>query len=280
MIGSSLFIVGIIFAIYSSALAQLTEYETLKGVFTEILQTQVNQQDEDLEGAIAVNEEQVYAFLQQQCEGKETVSIPVDEDVGIGIMLPDIDEIQVDCAKLEEMSQEEISIEEQLMVVATKNIFDSFYFKQYDCEFIFCLTTGSPEVILTERGHRFFSDNIIMLWGVVAFGCALVIISCETWDERFKGLGWPLFIIGISYFLMGTINDTILGRMPLVEEAEQAGIDIKGTINKFIKPIVDSLLVVLVVGAVMVLIGYAIDYYQKKKEQALLGQGDALKKKS
>lgn len=269
VLGGVLFSFFLFMVILNSSFIQLSEYDTLKDIFIGILRTQFEEQISDIGGLSDLDKDSIYEKLQSSCEGEETVTIPINEDFG-SIRIEGVEDLVIDCMELEDMEQKGIDIEERLMLIATKNIFDAAYYKEFDCDFVSCLLQENSAVVLSEKGHEFFVGINLYLWIATAIGAAIIIVSTETWDERLKGIGWPLFMIGVSYFLMTAMNDVILARLPIMEEAEAAGIDLSGTLDKFIDPIMDSLLVVLIVGIVLIIAGYALHYYQKKKDETLI----------
>jgi len=262
--GTALFMVALMTAISVNSLSQFTEYEKMKPMFVDIISIQLERQFPQT-GVIesAEEEDEFYQLLSESCEGRESVEFPMDVAGGI----VDIEKVTIDCNEFRLIREQNIPTSRYLAGVVAGSIFDSFYYRKYDCDFIQCMLQGERFVVVSAKGNAFFNSIKLLLWSGVAAGAVLLFVSCDTWADRLKGFGWPMTITGVAYFLIGVVKDSVMGSFPEIAEAEQAGIGVTRVVDMFMKPIVDALLVVLIIGVMLTISGYAVGYYQSRQKK-------------
>ncbi len=240
-LGRFLFTTGVTLAIVSVVLVNLTEYDTLQPIFSEILGTSVGDVDPATMDA-------TLDILRQQCEGEESVEIP----------MPDGSTTTLDCSKVNEVG---IDAEE---VIATV-MFDELYYKEYDCGFIECLFSGEMMVIMSAQGNTYLRNIQIIFIFVAAVGAAMILLLEETWPGRLKTIGVQMIIIGIPYFLMDILIPILL---PNFVPTTEAGVvsQVMTLVDSIIEPMKMYFLYFLIAGIILTAAGYTWSYMKKKKE--------------
>jgi hypothetical protein len=118
---------------------------------------------------------------------------------------------------------------------------------------------------MSETGHNYFKSISFWPWVGVAIGVLVITLSAQGLADFFKGLGWPMVGLGITYIFMNLIQSLVVNSMPVAMEAQQAGIDIMEPINAVMAPIMNGLMYILIIGTVLTITGYGIEWYQKKQ---------------
>lgn len=281
-VGGVVFGISLAGLIFSVGLVEFTKYDSLKSVFSEILVTQIGsafggvgttqttqglQVTQGTEGIPeGVSEEQLeegYQRILEMCEGKESVQVQIPAEAGAiaGIMTINCSEVRAAAQEMEEGTK---SVSEIIGDVTAGAIFDNIYYKKYDCSFVDCVQTGQLGIVFSAQGNEFFKLSQLYLAVGVAAGAVIVLISAENWPSRLKGLGWPMVSIGISYFLIGVVENLLVSKLPGVEKA---GIDISSLVDKMVAPMMDWFLITLAIGAALTAGGYVLAYKEKKKSK-------------
>ncbi len=264
-VGGFVFTLSLSFLIFSIAVAQLTEYENMKAFFSDIFSSQIGalgQQvgldEETTEGVTEEQLEELYQTVLQMCEGEQNIQVSITE-TGTPITL-DCDEVRA----LEE-SVEAGGIVDIIGDAAAAALFDNIYYKEFDCGFVECVQTGQFDIMLSAQGHEFFNGIKMYLIAAVVVSAVIIFVSAETWPDRMKGFGTPLIFIGFSYVMLKLIKSKIISQFPLAQEAEQIGISVAPIVDKIIAPMSNTFLIALVVGVVLTLGAYALEYKEKRK---------------
>ena len=216
-------------AVLSYSLFQITDKETLKPI---VLAMASNQMPPEQVG-------QLREFIVQQCGSRQTIDIPLQNE-----------KITVDCNKIKD-SPAEKTVE----IIYSDNI-DKLYNLEYKCEFLDCLKT-QPAVIFSAKANNFFlSITYIAAFLTMIFGILLALLSRDSKSGVLRAFGWSLVFVGISYFFVLAAKTTLIP----ADVAEVAGpaIDIIFNIILF------NLLIVLVVGVILLVLGY-LEKLKKKK---------------
>lgn len=259
-LGIFIFILSLSSALFVSAIAEFTEYDNMKSMLVDILSLQLEQAAGQVESDQL--SDQLYQTLLIACESRDTFEVPLSEIGEFG----DVTSVIINCADFKQLSEGANTMEYLLDIVAG-NVFDSFYYKQYDCEFVDCLQTADYLVIMSAQGNQFFKSVNVVLWAGVVIGSVLIIAYSETWASRLNGFGWPMIFTGASYFFVSFLRTVIFENFPLMSEAEQAGINIAGPIDALMKPMMDSLMMVLTIGVVLIVASYVVGYYENKRKE-------------
>lgn len=218
---------------------RVTDYQTGKMIFnfafTKVVGAKVSQ--EELE--------KIHGFVQLYCQINESVSIPVAEE-----------NITLKCEDALKASSS------GLLNLISSHLFDSLYYKQYGCEFLQCLREiKSPEdftVILSSKAHEFFDKILLPSVLFTALTGFFLLISCESWDERFQTFGLNFLLVGIFFLIFPFFKEMLLSKIPpeaaLLEE-------IFNMIFELISPI---LLAFLILGIAMLLL-WIFTKFKKRK---------------
>lgn len=257
-IGSVVLVFAIMALLTINALTIFTEYETLKPIFIDLIQAQANSQMETVD--IDVTEDELYQFIAAMCEGQETVTVPLEEVGGYG----GLNAVNIDCNDFRDEPAMGSMTMDYVVDEIGEGFFDQFYYQDYSCEFVDCVNRGEFYVIMSEKGHLFFSGLKMWPWVFIAAGVVIVYLSAEGWADLLKSLGWSLAFLGISYIIMGYLTDMVVDSMPGTDEVQEVGIDVMTPVNAVLKPILDGLLYVLILGIVFLAAGYAIELYQRR----------------
>lgn len=144
-------------------------------------------------------------------------------------------------------------------------LFDSIYYKEFDCGFIQCVQVGKFDVLLSAQGYEFFNGIKMYLIAAAVASAVVIFVSAETWPARMKGFGVPLIFIGLSYVMLSLVKSNIISKLPFAQEAEQIGISVAPIVDKIIAPMMNSFLIALVVGIVLTAGAYVLEYKEKRR---------------
>lgn len=257
-IGSMTLVFAIMALLTINALADLTEYETLKPIFIDLIQAQASSQMETVD--IDVTDEELYQFIAAMCEGQETVTVPLEEVGGYG----GLNAVTIDCDDFRDEPAMGRTTMDYIVDEVGEGFFDQFYYQEYDCEFVDCINSGQFYVIMSQKGNQFFTELKMWPWVFIAAGVVTVYLCANNWSDLLKSLGWSLAFLGVSYIIMGYVTDKVVDSMPGTEQAQEVGIDIMTPVNAVLKPILDGLLYVLILGIVLLAAGYALELYKRR----------------
>ena len=258
-IGILIFVSTLSTALLINSLSDFTKYENMKSVFVDMLSLQLEQRVS--ESGQEIDSEQLYQVLSISCEGKDSLELPL-EDIG---QFGDVKTIPIDCNELRKAGSE--GVINYLFDNIAKSVFDSFYYKDYSCEFVDCIQKGDLLVVMSAEGHYFFDSIKLAVWAIVIIGAILIFAYSESWSSRLKGLGWPLIFTGLSYFFISFIKSYLIDSFSVVLEARQAGMDVTKPIDAILNPAMNILLLILVAGIVLTVAGYVVRQYEEKKEE-------------
>jgi len=253
--GSIIFTTSLALLIFSIAIVEFTEYDNMNSVFVEILGPQL----QDMTAQSQISAEDAYQLVLVMCQGEENIALPITEGG---------DTIPIDCNQIRSIEGEGgAGFEQMLTDVAVTIFFDSIYYADYDCEFMDCLNQGDYQVVMSSKGHEFFLGIQQTLLVVSIAGILLILICTTDWSSRLKGVGWPMMLVGMSYFVMTFMKDFMVSKLSpdLQAQMSQAGIDMTPIIEKIIQPMKSNLLIVFAVGVVLTAAGFGINYYIKKQ---------------
>lgn len=263
-VGGVLFTTFLISLIFSVGIVQLTEYENMKSIFTDIFNMEISELGGQIglgEGVIEQAETEmtedemvgIYQEILRSCEGKDVLEISVSEAGEMASI--DCNEVRVGAERIESEG-----ISSVIKNIAAAALFDNIYYKEYSCGLLDCMQTGEIGFMLSAQGHESFKRMQLYLIVGVAAGAVIILASAETWPSRLKGLGWPLVLTGISYFFMGFGKSFINSKLP---NAEQVGFDMMPIVDKMLAPMMNIFLIALVVGIALTASGYVLVYKEK-----------------
>ncbi len=228
-----LFSTFLTFAVLTLSLYQITDKDTIKPIALQIVRQQIS--DEQLG--------QLHAYLTQQCQGKDTVDVQVQNE-----------KIAINCSDVRSKTPQAL-----IESIYLDNL-DKIYETRYDCEFLDCLKS-QPTVVFSSKAHDFFLSMIYLFFVLtVAFAALLAYMVRET--GRFglmKTFGWSLVFVGISYFIILAAKTAIIP----AEVAAIAG----PALDTIFNIILFNLLVVLIAGIALLAAGYLGPKIKLKKRK-------------
>jgi len=255
VIGSIIFTTALALLIFSIGIVEFTEYENMNSVFAEILGPQL----QDMTAQSQINAEDAYRLVLLMCQGEETIELPITEG---GDTLP------IDCNDIRSIEGEgSAGFEQMLTDVAVTIFFESIYYAEYDCGFLDCINQGDYQVVMSSMGHEFFIGIQQTLSIMAATGAVLILVCTTGWPSRLKAIGWPMMLVGVSYFIMTFMKDFMISKLSpnLQTQITQAGMDMTPIIEKIIQPMKTNLLLAFVVGVTLTAAGFGIGYYMKTR---------------
>jgi hypothetical protein len=237
-VGGFFFVLFLSMVILMMAVIEITEYDNLKPVVTDIIAQQLTNQTSPEQLS------QIHAQLSSQCSGKETVEMPVGENLNVTL----------NCSSVNASKPEDLG------TLIGGAVFDKIYYKEYDCEFIQCYqqsdSQGKISLFSTSLANQFFKKVLIYLWiGTGVFGLILL-ISSKGWEIP-KDFGKSLIVVGMPIIFTKFLKEKI--NLPTETSAAQPLID------KLLNSISNVYLIAIVAGAVLVVIGYLGNYMEKRE---------------
>ena len=238
--GSTIFTSFLVVAILLMEMASFTGYDNFKAIASGLLEKQI---------LSTVDEQQLTAIqtaLLLQCAQTDKVDLPLGGQ-----------SITLKCADVKS------SDKTKLPTLITTALIDNLYYKKFDCSFIDCIRSGDPQnllVVATNEGNQFYKSSQMYMWIATGIGLVILLVSSETWVGRLKGVGFNLVFTGLPFLLLGSVQSLLIPSLPAELESS-------------VKPIIDSLtsslknkfIIVLVIGVVLLVVGYALGFYLSRK---------------
>ncbi|MEM5879048.1 MAG: hypothetical protein QXU74_00965 [Candidatus Aenigmatarchaeota archaeon] len=174
-------------------LYNITAYENMKNIFITAFRSVL------LQNMTSQEIEEKYSMLSSYCKTNAEVTLPIDN-------------ITLRCSEILEKDSS------GFVNLIMEKIFDNFYFKNYECNFIDCLKeirSGEDiAVVFSSLSHNFF-EKIFgqLLMATVVTGIALFFLI-ETWDGRFKVFGLEFLSIGVFFFFLSYFKVFLIERIP------------------------------------------------------------------
>jgi hypothetical protein len=226
----SVFSLSLVLLLVASSFSQLTEYSSLKKVFSGITETQMKK----------INISEAYYLMKNVCKIEKKINLPIDNET-----------IELNCSEIEKIE------EKDFQDFLTTKVFEKFYFKEYPCSIIECLKKGDVQnflIIFSNEGNLFFKKIQNYLIFITAATCIGFILVLKSFEEKMKGLGKVLFSTGLFYFIFKfsySFLPTQIKEFKIVEE----------TFNIF----TEKFLYLFIAGILLIIFGYLISYRKRKK---------------
>ena len=188
---------------------------------------------------------QLHSVFLQECKSEEYINLPSIGSENISIPCKDVN----------------ASTPENFIDLVGGEIFDTFYYNEYSCNFIECLKQPGEEkllVIVSLKGHEFFKNIQLYFWDLTAVGLLILLVSIDTWGKRLKTLGWGMILVGLPFVIFDYTKNIVLKNIPA---------NLVGILNSVISSVSYSFLIVLAVGVVLLLSGFMIEFRLKKKNE-------------
>ena len=239
-IGAFLLALFILSTVFVYGLSQITEYDSLKPVFTESITDQINNQ-------FSQNQDEFLRYINAQCRSSDTLVLSVGNIT-----------LNLDCKELLAKAPEKIP--EYL----SEKIFQNIYYKKYDCSALQCLTKAfssrDPQeltVIISSQTNEFLKSLLPYLIAGIIISILIIIVSIRKLFEILKAIGITLIISGIAFIVI------------LLSESFLPTAD--GALGGFIKTIVNTFAflygIVFAIGIVLTIIGYLGSKYYNNEEK-------------
>ncbi len=238
-IGSVIFFLALSTAIFAISLTKLTEYNNLKGLVTDLIGPQI------AKGVDNDTLTQMHQEFLEECKKNETIQL--SSVIG--------QNVTIKCEDVEKTTPEGLT---DLFVNA---LFESVYYKKYDCSFIECLQKPGQEkftIFLSSEAHSFFKNSQNILLVASGVGLAIMLVSIETWWNRLKSVGITLLSISLPFFILILFKDRIFSLLADVKAVTPITDQIFGSISKIF-------LVILIAGVILTTSGYILQHFRKVK---------------
>ncbi len=180
--GGLLFSSFLFFSFLNLSLIQFTNYQNLKENLMPVIKDMISLQ---------IKPEQLNNLriaLLKGCENLE--SLPIQ----IGIY-----NVNLNCKDIRESKIE--GFDEFL----ANALFDSLYYKKYDCDFISCLRQGDVNnllIIFSYQGNNFFKLSIYFTLLFTILGLIMILISIKDFRARFSFLGWNILFATLPIIIL------------------------------------------------------------------------------
>lgn len=246
--GGFIFTTALIALVATMAFVQLTNYDTLKPIFTNLTEQQFTQQMNQTEFEQQI--EQSKPLLAAQCQetGAETIEVPLGEF-----------NVTLNCSTVQTLTPSSFA------KATGTSMIDRIYYKEWNCSFIDCLKQAkgeeAPFLLFSAKANSFFSSIIIYLWIAVALGIILLIVSIRNIAGILKSIGISMIVTGIPYFVMGYATTALVPP----QAAAMASSMIALVTNLF----APKFLLIFEIGIALTVAGFVIGYVMKrfKKEK-------------
>lgn len=221
----------------SSAFAQFTEYDNLKGTFTGLVSQQLPSMNQS-------QFEQTKAALTLYCRqpGRTTVNFADAMPGSYGSL-----NITMKCSDITTAASSQAFFD--LVAIA---MFDGIYYKNYTCSFVTCVTTLPNQdkiaVIASRHANSFFKQAVFICIGGMVVGLLLITVGIRRIFGIFKAVGIEMIIAGaLSYVSINAVK----GMVP-------AGVSsIAGpVVDSLVATISSNLIIVVIVGVILAVIGF------------------------
>jgi hypothetical protein len=238
-IGNIIFVLALLATISAISLAKLTEYNNLKGLVTDSIGSQI---------AKGVDNEtliQIHQQLLEECKTNETIQL--SDLLG--------QNVTIKCEDVEKTTPE------GLINLFANGLFESFYYKKYDCSFIQCLQKPGQDkltLFVSLEAHSFLKNCQYILLIASGVGLAIMLVSIETWWNRLKSVGITLLSVSLPFFILILFKDHILSLSTNLEAVTPIIDQIFGSVSNIF-------LVMLIAGVILTAIGSILQHNRKVK---------------
>ncbi|MEM7821729.1 MAG: hypothetical protein QXX38_02885 [Candidatus Aenigmatarchaeota archaeon] len=200
------FSLSLTFSVLTLFIYNLTTYENAKNIFISVYMNAI------IKNASKQEIETLYNSLSYYCERNSTASFTILENITL---------------KCSEFLGKNSTY---LVYLIAEKSFDSFYFKNYGCEFLDCIRNIKSNedivVFFSLTAHDFIGEIIKPLFIITLVSAALLLILIETWNGRLKLFGIEFLSYGVFFFLLPYIKTFLLGKLPEEVPVEENTLDL------------------------------------------------------
>lgn len=261
-----LFSLSLILTISLLLLTQFTGYDYLKSIFSDIL---VKQFANTLADRLPTSEDvrTIQTSFLSYCNMTGHVEIPFSgQEMEFAGQRLNLQNITLNCSEIATTTPDDFIkiVSARFINQVSSKLFDSFYYKNYTCNFIDCIKQGGESLmaIASNKSNTFFKTTLsYSLIGTFIFGL-IWFIAIESWPSRFKSFGWTLIIISAPFFLMNYVTDLILPKLGIPTEIIST---VSNSFSRLTSTMTTYNLIFLVVGIILMVAGYFLALKKKKK---------------
>lgn len=222
----AIFLIGFLFYLALSSMlgilvvSKMTEYGSMKSVFSDILESQLNKTPQlDV----------MNAALTGECALKDSITMPFQGQ-----------NVTIDC--------KEYLKSKSVAKTLAGSMFDSIYNKKYDCDFIDCVKQGNVAVLMSSATSKFietiFSYAVLT---TIVLGVLFSFLLREI-AKIMKNIGGCLLATALPFLLIFNIKSLLPAEMsfaaPIVEK-------IFGTVTTYMYGMI-------VLGAILIAAGFVL----------------------
>mgnify|MGYP000119369538 CR=1 FL=1 len=171
----------------------ITRYDTTKQILTPVFKSIL------LKNITSQEIEKLYSSVSSYCKFNTNITLPMDN-------------ITLSCSEILNKNPD------TLPNLIAEKIFENFYYKTYNCDFIECLknikSNEDLAIFFSLKAYNFFERLIWQIFiGTILSGFILFLLI-ETWPGRFKFFGFEFLSVGIFFFLIPYFKDSLTQKIP------------------------------------------------------------------
>ncbi|TAL47018.1 hypothetical protein EPN87_03855 [archaeon] len=239
----ALFAIFLGLALTTMGMINLTSHDTIKPLASGLVSNQLES------AATSQQLSQVLDDAKQQCQGRNTISAPVQ-----GINLT------VKCSDIISATPQDVPN------IVADSIVEQTINKTYSCEPVSCLMTlqGSDRAfyIFSSAFNDFLKMIVNVLWVATALSGAGYWFAMQGLPSRLKGFGITLIVVGIPYFIT---NFLLASMIPLMLPPQLSSI--QPIISQMIGQMSNNFLYALIAGVALLVGGITLGLLTKRKKK-------------
>jgi hypothetical protein len=241
-IGGVIFVLALIGAITSAALADFTDYSNIKESMSNMLTVAFeNQLQPD-------QMEQIHSTFKTECSEPGRTNVTQDfENLTATLSCSDINAVNAS----------------GIPKLLADNIIDQLYYKDYGCSYLDCIRKDMPgadkpiALIASAEANRFYSSIVLYFIIIAVAGGALLAWGSGSIPSGLRAFGWSFVTIGIGYFFIGLTKVMV----PIPGE-------LQATVSAMLDPLYATLgqyfLYSLIAGVGLLIVGYGMGFLKGK----------------
>lgn len=246
--GSLVFTTFLVLGILLVGIIEITGHDSIKQIASGMIEKQL------LSSNTAIDLQDVRNFLLFQCTQTDKTTLTLSDK------LP---QIILDCNDVRN------SDSSKLPSLISGAIVDSMYYRNFGCNFsnlVQCSQSpentlqGVPIFFVSNEANQLYKTATTYVWVLAAVGLLILLVSIETLPGRFQGVGWNLAITSLPVLVLSKVQSLVPSGSQEVSDA------VKPVIDSFISSTTKLFLIAFVIGAICLVVGYGMKFYQSKKQ--------------
>jgi hypothetical protein len=156
------------------------------------------------------------------------------------------------------------STPENFTELVIDNVFNSIYYKKYDCELIKCLEQPGEDklfILISAKANEFLKNIQTYLLATSIISACIVLLLNRTWSARLKEMGILMIFVGLPAVMLKPMEKSLETSL-IPSEALTL---VEPVINKLFMIISSKFMIVLIVGTGLTLVGFGLWVYEKLK---------------